>query len=419
MRTDGRLEDLLRQLAPQVLGALVRRYGHFEACEDAVQEALLAAAVQWPERGSAGEPAGWLITVASRRLTDQLRSDRPAGAARTSTAGAGAARRDVAPRPTTETRRAGRHADAAVPVLPSRRCPRPPRSRSRCAPSAGLTTAEIARAFLVPEATMAQRISRAKQRIKADGTPFAAAARAGADRAAAGRPPRAVPDLQRGLHGVARARPATQRAHGRGDPADARASTRLLPDDGEVAGLLALMLLTDARRAGAHRPDGALVPLAEQDRGRWNRRRHRTRASRSSPTPCPGAGRPVPAPGGDRRRPRRGRHRPRTPTGRRSSPSTACSSASHPTRWSRSTTPSRSRWSTARRPGSTCSRALDADEPAWPATTVSTPSARTCWRWPATRTAPGPATGARPARTTSLPEQRYLEARAARLAEVS
>jgi predicted RNA polymerase sigma factor len=75
VRTEARLDDLLRQLAPQILGAIVRRYGHFEASEDAVQEALLAAATQWPERGLSESPRGWLITVASRRLTDQLRSD--------------------------------------------------------------------------------------------------------------------------------------------------------------------------------------------------------------------------------------------------------------------------------------------------------------------------------------------------------
>src|ERR687887_679986 len=173
MTTETSMEDLLRELAPQALGALVRRYGHFDACEDAVQEALLAAAVQWPEQGVPAHPKGWLITVASRRLTDQLRSDaarrrREEAAALAALAEPGAL---LAPAPAD----APAAQDDTLTLLFL--CCHPeltPASQLALTLRAvgGLTTAEIARAFLVPEATMAQRISRAKQRIKAAGVPF-------------------------------------------------------------------------------------------------------------------------------------------------------------------------------------------------------------------------------------------------------
>ncbi|MGH8986013.1 MAG: RNA polymerase sigma factor [Acidimicrobiia bacterium] len=270
MRTDAGVEDLLRQSAPQVLSALVRRYGHFDMCEDAVQEALLAASVQWPDEGVPDSPRAWLIIVASRRLTDQLRSD--------------IARRH---REDTAMERV-RPDESVVPApgdehLPDRDetltllflCCHPalsPASQVALTLRAvgGLTTVEIARAFLVPEATMAQRISRAKQRIKATGIPFRmppAPERAERLRVVLhvlylifneGYTTTAGPDLQRSEL-TAEAIRLTRAVH------------RLLPDDGEVAGLLALMLLTDARRPARTRPDGALVPLAEQDRGRWSR----------------------------------------------------------------------------------------------------------------------------------------------------
>ncbi|MGI5246005.1 RNA polymerase sigma factor [Dactylosporangium sp. CA-139066] len=256
------VEEELRTLAPQVLGILIRRYGQFDACEDAVQEALLAAALQWPADGVPANPRGWLITVAVRRLTDQFRSD-DARRRRELTVAA------LEPEPPDEVP----DRDDTLTLLFL--CCHPALSAaSQLALTlravGGLTTAEIASAFLVPEATMAQRISRAKAKIKAAGARFAPpppderqerlevvlqvlylifnegyTASSGAD-------------LQRGDL-TAEAIRLTREVH------------RLLPDDGEVAGLLALMLLTDARRPARTRPGGALVPLAEQDRGLWLR----------------------------------------------------------------------------------------------------------------------------------------------------
>jgi RNA polymerase sigma factor (sigma-70 family) len=270
VRTDARLDDLLRQLAPQILGALVRRYGHFEASEDAVQEALLAAATQWPERGLPESPRGWLITVASRRLTDQLRSDSARRRREDATAALVPPDVQVSLGPG-EQGPAGRDDTLTLLFM----CCHPGLSAaSQIALTlravGGLTTAEIARAFLVPEATMAQRISRAKQRIRDDGASFEL-------------PPEAERDERLGvvLHVLylifnegytASSGPDLQRSELTGEAIRlTRAVHRLLPDDGEVAGLLALMLLTDARRPARTGPDGGLVPLAEQDRGRWNR----------------------------------------------------------------------------------------------------------------------------------------------------
>ena len=254
------LEDLLRRSAPQVLGALVRRYGRFDICEDAVQEALLAAAVQWPEEGVPESPDGWLITVASRRIVDELRS-----------AHARQRREEVA---AADVRGDEEPVDADDSLTLLFLCAHPaltPASQVALTLRAvgGLTTAEIARAFLVPEATIAQRISRGKQAIKASGIPFRLPAEPErADRLRVvlhvlylifneGYTATSGSDLQRGEL-TAEAIRLTREVH------------RLLPDDGEVAGLLALMLLTDARRAARSRPDGSLVTLAEQDRSLWN-----------------------------------------------------------------------------------------------------------------------------------------------------
>ena len=164
--------DLLRALAPQVLGILVRRYGRFDACEDAVQEALLAAAVQWPQEGVPESPRAWLVTVASRRLTDQLRSEQ-ARRRREDTAAAQVPADDAfAPAPGDEQ---GPDSDDTLTLLFL--CCHPalsPASQLALTLRAvgGLTTAQIASAFLVPEATMAQRISRAKQSIRAAGGGF-------------------------------------------------------------------------------------------------------------------------------------------------------------------------------------------------------------------------------------------------------
>jgi RNA polymerase sigma factor (sigma-70 family) len=269
VRTDVRLDDLLRRLAPQILGALVRRYGHFEACEDAVQEALLAAASQWPERGLPESPRGWLVTVAARRLTDQLRSDSARRRREDVTAGLVPPDALVSLAPD-DPDPSGRDDTLVLLFM----CCHPGLSAaSQVALTlravGGLTTAEIARAFLVPEATMAQRISRAKQRIKADGTPFHMPPE-----------PERTERLRVVLHVLylifnegytASSGPDLQRKQLTGEAIRlTRAIHGLLPADGEVAGLLALMLLTDARRAARTGPDGGLVPLAEQDRGRWN-----------------------------------------------------------------------------------------------------------------------------------------------------
>ncbi|MCG5217527.1 sigma-70 family RNA polymerase sigma factor [Streptosporangium sp. KLBMP 9127] len=265
---DTAVEELLRELAPQVLGALVRRYGHFDAAEDAVQEALLAAAVQWPKEGRPDHPRAWLITVASRRLTDQFRSEE-ARQRRETTAAAMAPPEDLTAPPADEQAPAE---DDTLTLLFL--CCHPaltPSSQVALTLRAvgGLNTAQIARAFLVPEATMGQRISRAKQRVKSSGIPFALPPKGErADRISAilhvlylifneGYTTTSGPDLQR-TELTAEAIRLTRSVH------------RLLPADGEVAGLLALMLLTDARRTTRSDPDGTLIPLADQDRSRWD-----------------------------------------------------------------------------------------------------------------------------------------------------
>ncbi|HET9610491.1 MAG TPA: sigma-70 family RNA polymerase sigma factor [Acidimicrobiales bacterium] len=271
MIREPRVEDLLRRLAPQVLGALVRRYGHFDASEDAVQEALLAASVQWPREGRPDNPRAWLVTVASRRLTDHLRSEQSRRRREDATAARAPADATVAPAPG-EAPATDRDDTLALLFLCCHPALTPPSQIALTLRAVGgLTTAEIARAFLVPEATMAQRISRAKQKVKAAGSTFDL-----------------PPPAERGerlaavLHVlylvfnegyVATSGPDLRRADLTGEAVRlTRAVHRMLPDDGEVAGLLALMLLTEARRSARTGPDGALVPLAEQDRSRWDRR---------------------------------------------------------------------------------------------------------------------------------------------------
>jgi len=264
---DRDLEVLLRQLAPRVLGAVLRRSGDFDRTEDAVQEALLAASQQWPARGMPSNPHGWLVTVASRRLTDQWRSeaarrDREVNAAAMQPARAEAAA-DADSRPA---------ADDTLSLLLL--CCHPALSMaSQVALTlravAGLTTAQIASAFLVPESTMTRRITRAKRSIQEAGARF-------------GPPPDGdyADRLNAVLHTLylifneGYTATGGERLHRVELTSEAirltRQIRRLLPEDGEVAGLLALMLLTEARRPARTTEDGALVPLAEQDRDRWD-----------------------------------------------------------------------------------------------------------------------------------------------------
>jgi predicted RNA polymerase sigma factor len=252
-------EDLLRELAPPVLGALVRRHGHFDACEDAVQEALLAAARQWPRDGTPQHPRAWLTTVATRTLVDRWRAD-------------SARRRREAAVVLDPTNQPSPGDDDTLVLLFL--CCHPALSRpSQLALTlravGGLSTAQIAAAFLVPQATMERRIGRAKQRIRDAGARFELPERADH----AGR-------LAVVLHVLylifnegytATSGPQLTRVDLSAEAIRlARLLHRLLPGHAEVAGLLALMLLTDARRAARTDLDGSLVPLAEQLRDRWD-----------------------------------------------------------------------------------------------------------------------------------------------------
>jgi RNA polymerase sigma factor (sigma-70 family) len=265
---DTEVEDLLRRLAPRVLGAVVRRYGHFDTAEDAVQEALIAAATQWPHDGVPDNPRAWLITVASRRLTDLLRSEQARQRREDTVATWTLPEQRLAP---AADRPASESDDTLILLFMCCHPSLSPASQIALTLRAvgGLTTAEIARAFLVPEATMTRRISRAKQRIKDSGIPF-------------GMPPGSERTQRLGavLHVLylifnegyaSTSGPSLQRSELSAEAIRlARMVHRLLPDDGEVTGLLALMLLTDARRPARTGPDGGLVPMAEQDRSLWN-----------------------------------------------------------------------------------------------------------------------------------------------------
>jgi RNA polymerase sigma factor (sigma-70 family) len=260
------VETLLRQLAPQVLGAVVRRYGHFDIAEDAVQEAMLAAATQWPNEGLPENAKGWLITVAARRLTDLLRSEQ-----------ARRRREDTVARwqlPERQTEPAERPGDSDDTLILLFMCCHPALSPSSqialtLRAVGGLTTAEVARAFLVSEATMTRRITRAKQQIKDSGVPFRLPAR-----------PQRAERLAVVLHVLyliftegyaATSGPSLYRVELSTEAIRlTRTVQQLLPDDGEVAGLLALMLLTDARRHARTTANGELVPLADQDRTLWD-----------------------------------------------------------------------------------------------------------------------------------------------------
>jgi RNA polymerase sigma factor (sigma-70 family) len=259
MKLQPATEDLLRQLAPQVLGIVMRRFGGLDTAEDAVQEALLAAATYWPADGMPDNPRGWLVQAAARRMTDQLRSDQA---------------------------RRRREVLAAAAPLPAEvpggddtlmllfMCCHPvltPESAIALTLRAvgGLTTAEVASAFLVPERTMGQRISRAKQRIRESGVPFALPGEQ--DRTGRLRLVLHVLYLIFNEGYASSAGPVLQRHELSGEAIRlTRTLHALLPADGNVTGLLALMLLTEARRPARTGPAGELVPLTEQDRTRWD-----------------------------------------------------------------------------------------------------------------------------------------------------
>ncbi|WP_409073410.1 RNA polymerase sigma factor [Micromonospora chalcea] len=267
--TSPAVEDLLRTLAPQVLGVLVRRHGQFYACEDAVQEALLAAAVQWPEQGLPDHPRAWLVTVATRRLTDEWRGEHARRAREVAVAVRQPAYATVAP-PADEEPPGGDDTLRLLFLCCHPALPVSAQVALTLRAVGGLSTAEIARAYLVPEATMSQRIRRAKQRIEAAGARFTLPSPTDRDERLG-----AVLRVLYLVFNEGYAASSGEALHRAELTAEAirlaRELRRLLPDDGEVAGLLALMLLTDAHRAARTGPDGELVPLAEQDRGRWDR----------------------------------------------------------------------------------------------------------------------------------------------------
>jgi RNA polymerase sigma factor (sigma-70 family) len=263
-------EHLLRELAPQVLGAVVRRYRDFAAAEDAVQEALLVASSHWPKEGLPDNPRAWLIQVAARRITDQIRAESARRRRETTLLAETQEDEQIAP-----SLDSGHEPEKDDTLLLLFMCCHPALTRTSAIALtlravAGLTTAEIAHAFLVPESTMAQRISRAKQLIKKSGVGFEMPTETERDER-----------IEAALHVLylifnegyaASGGDSLQRVDLSGEAIRlARAMQRLLPDDGEVAGLLALMLLTDARRSARTGSEGELIPLDEQDRSLWDR----------------------------------------------------------------------------------------------------------------------------------------------------
>jgi RNA polymerase sigma factor (sigma-70 family) len=266
----SQVDGLLRELAPQVLGFLARRHGQFDLCEDAVQEALLASATQWPADGVPANPRGWLITVATRRLTDQFRSESARRRREDAVAAMGGPGQLVAPGADAD---APPDADDTLTLLFL--CCHPavtPASQVALTLRAvgGLTTAEIARAFMVPEATMAPRISRAKKSIRAAGSRFVMPPEE--ERADRLRVVLQVLYLIFNEGYTASSGEELQRVELTAEAIRlARMLRSALPDDGEVAGLLALMLLTDSRRLARTTADGGLVPIDDQDRTLWDR----------------------------------------------------------------------------------------------------------------------------------------------------
>lgn len=265
---DRNAEHLLRELAPQVLGAVMRRHRNFGACEDAVQEALIAAAAQWPIEGTPTNPRGWLLQVALRRMTDHVRSE-------ISRRSREAVAADEVPLIVAPELYSEPEIDPDDTLVLLFMCCHPSLSPASAISLTlravgGLTTGEIAKAFLVPEATMAQRISRAKQNVKTSRVPFR------------------MPDVEERTQRLSSVLHVLYLIFNEGYTSSGgtqlqrtdlsseairltRLLCRLVPKDGEVLGLLALILLTDARRAARSGPNGELIPLDEQDRALWDR----------------------------------------------------------------------------------------------------------------------------------------------------
>jgi RNA polymerase sigma factor (sigma-70 family) len=261
VRRPTEIEDLLRDAAPRVLAAVVRRFGDFADSEDAVQEAMVAASTQWPAQGTPESPVGWLIHVASRRMTDRIRNET-----------ARRRREDEVAADRVEPEAGPEYDDTLILMLMCCHPALTPASEIALTLRAvgGLSTTEIASAFFVPEATMAQRISRAKQSIKASPEPFRMPAEE--ERAQRLRSVLRVIYLIFNEGYVASSGDELARAELSGEALRlARIAGLALPEDPEVAGLLALMLLTDSRRAARARANGELIPLAEQDRSLWDR----------------------------------------------------------------------------------------------------------------------------------------------------
>jgi RNA polymerase sigma factor (sigma-70 family) len=265
--TEYSFEYLLRELAPQVLGATLRRYRDFAAAEDAVQEALVAAATQWPREGVPDNPRAWLTQVASRRMTDQIRSD---VARRQRETAAAMEAGYVIPAPDT-----GSDSGEDDTLILMYMCCHPALTTSSAIALTlravgGLTTAEIAHAFLVPEGTMAQRISRAKQTIRESGVPFRMPVREEQHQRL-----RAVLHVLYLIFNEGYTASEGEQLQRADLAAEAIRLARVvytkLPEDAEIAGLLALMLLTDARRAGRSGPQNEVIPLDKQDRSLWDR----------------------------------------------------------------------------------------------------------------------------------------------------
>jgi RNA polymerase sigma factor (sigma-70 family) len=255
----GEIEDLLRQASPRALAAVVRRFGDFADAEDAVQEALIEAARQWPQQGTPESPTGWLIAVASRRMTDKIRAD--------------SARRAREERIAAEPE-PGPAAEADDTLALIFMCCRPELSPASAIALTlravgGLTTAEIAAAFLVPETTMGRRIARAKKTVEEADEPFGLPAPAEREERLAAALRVLYLIFNEGY--AASEGPELARAELSAEAIRLTRIARLaLPEEPEVGGLLALMLLTDARRLARTDAAGELVPLDEQDRSRWD-----------------------------------------------------------------------------------------------------------------------------------------------------